>query len=157
VVAAEVRSLALRSADASKEIEELIRQSASQMDAGASLVNTAGSAMSEIVVAVREVQGIMDDIAAASREQANGLAQITLAVGQLDTITQDNAQQVQTAARATLAQQEQADGLAATVARFILSDSGHAAMKEPHGKTGALADAGRRDFVPTPGQLAYDA
>lgn len=157
VVAAEVRSLALRSADASKEIEELIGQSAAQMDAGASLVNTAGSAMSEIVAAVRKVQGIMDEIAAASREQANGLAQITLAVGHLDTITQDNVQQVQTAAHATLAQQEQADGLAVTVARFILSDSGHAAMKEPHGKTSTVAGRERRDFVPAPGQLTYEA
>ena len=91
------------------------------------------------------------------RANRNGLAQITLAVGHLDTITQDNVQQVQTAAHATLAQQEQADGLAVTVARFILSDCDHAAMNELHGKTRTVADAGRRDFVPTPGQLAYDA
>lgn len=156
VVATEVRSLALRSAQASRDIEDLIAESAAQMDTGASLVDNAGSAMNEIVQSVQQVQGIMKEIAAASREQANGMAQIALAVGHLDTITQENVQQVQLAAQATLAQQEQADGLAATVARFTLANAYHPATEEPH-TTGTDENPARRDFTSYSGNLAYEA
>lgn len=156
VVATEVRSLALRSAQASRDIEDLIAESAAQMDAGASLVDNAGSSMNEIVQSVQQVQGIMKEIAAASREQANGMAQIALAVGHLDTITQENVQQVQLAAQATLAQQEQADGLAATVARFTLANAYHPVTEEPHA-TAPEENPARRDFTPYSGNLTYEA
>ncbi len=157
VVAAEVRSLALRSAEASKEIAGLIGESVSQMDAGASLVNTAGDAMSEIVQSVQQVQNIMNEIAEASHEQANGIAQIAVAVGHLDTITQENAQQVQRAAHATLAQQEQADTLAATVARFILSEDSHLPTNKPYRKTEFAERSGHHGLFPSADQLAYKA
>src|SRR3546814_6673963 len=55
VVAAEVRNLALRSSEASKDIEKLIVQTVTQLDAGASLVDGAGQAMNEIVASVQKV------------------------------------------------------------------------------------------------------
>lgn len=120
VVATEVRNLALRSADASREIEALIKLSVSQIDQGANLVETAGGAMDEIMQSLRKAETIMDEIANATREQASGIEQMTLAVGQLDTITQKNAIQVEESAKATLLQQEQADNLAKTITRFRL-------------------------------------
>ncbi|SHI10822.1 methyl-accepting chemotaxis protein [Pollutimonas bauzanensis] len=134
VVAAEVRSLALRSAQAAKEIEELIGQSAARMDAGATLVDKAGGAMKEIAQSMQQVQGIMGGIADASREQAGGIGQITLAVSHLDTITRQNAAQVQEAAQATLLQREQADGLAATIARFTLEEAGAMTSSQPQAR-----------------------
>lgn len=151
VVAAEVRSLALRSAEASKDIESLIRESVAQMDAGADLVDTAGSAMAEIVQSVQQVQGIMNEIADASHAQAGGIQQITLAVGQLDSITQQNAAQVQEAAKATLLQQAQADGLAATIGKFKLDDSRDPAVSTQ--ARDAIENPGRPGFLPAPGQF----
>lgn len=120
VVADEVRSLASRSSQASSDIEKLIAGAVGHLDAGAQLADTAGSAMDEIVHSVQQVQAIIDDIAAASREQATGVAEVSLAVGHLDTITQQNRAMVSAAADATQTQQQQADGLMLTLGRFTL-------------------------------------
>lgn len=76
--------------------------------------------MDEIMQSLRKAETIMDDIANATREQASGIEQITLAVGQLDAITQKNAIQVEESAKATLLQQEQAGNLAKTITQFRL-------------------------------------
>ena len=121
VVASEVQSLAQRSATSAKEIEQLIRHSVEQIDAGARGVDSASNAMREIVTSVEKVRGIMKSIASASAEQSSGIDQVTQAVGTLDTITQQNARLVQEAANATLAQQKQVEALEETVERFTLS------------------------------------
>ncbi|WP_269820061.1 methyl-accepting chemotaxis protein [Azotobacter chroococcum] len=95
VVAGEVRNLASRSAQASKEIRDLITASVDQVDAGSKLVAQAGSAMQEIVESVQKVADIMDEISAASREQSNGIALVDKAVLEMDAVTQQNANLVQ--------------------------------------------------------------
>jgi methyl-accepting chemotaxis protein len=90
VVAQEVRSLAQRSASASKDIKALIQASNSQVKAGATLVNQAGGSLAEIVSAIKKVSDIVAEIAAASREQSSGLDQINTAVGNMDEMTQRN-------------------------------------------------------------------
>ncbi|UHL63715.1 methyl-accepting chemotaxis protein [Paralcaligenes sp. KSB-10] len=122
VVASEVRSLAQRSASAAKEIASLIDHSVTQIDAGGSLVDSAGATMEEILRSVQQVSDIMSEITAASDEQASGIHQVALAVSQMDGITQHNASLVQDSAQATLAQQEQADGLEAAVYQFRLEE-----------------------------------
>lgn len=157
VVAAEVRSLALRSAEASKEIEALIGESVSQMEAGAALVNSAGNAMDEIVQSVGKARNIMTDIADASHEQAAGIEQITLAVSHLDDITQENAAQVHVAANATLLQQEQADGLAHTISRFILEGAPSIGTFARDIDTETMDGAGRQGLRPATGQFLHYA
>ena len=90
VVAQEVRALAQRSANASKDIKALITESNAQVKTGASLVQQTGSSLTEIVNAVKKVADIVAEIAAASREQATGLDQINTAVGSMDEMTQRN-------------------------------------------------------------------
>jgi len=90
VVAQEVRALAQRSANASKDIKTLITESNAQVKTGAALVNQAGGSLDEIVNAVKKVTDIVAEIAAASREQATGLDQINTAVGSMDEMTQRN-------------------------------------------------------------------
>jgi methyl-accepting chemotaxis protein len=90
VVASEVRSLAQRSAQAAKDINNLIANSSSQVLEGVDLVNQAGAALVEIVEATKEVAGIVQDIATASDEQAVGLGQVTQALHQMDEVTQQN-------------------------------------------------------------------
>jgi len=107
VVAQEVRSLAQRSASASKEIKTLISASNAQVKTGAALVNQTGNSLGEIVSAIKKVADIVAEIAAASREQATGLDQINTAVGSMDEMTQRNAALVEetTAAAQSLAGQ----------------------------------------------------
>jgi methyl-accepting chemotaxis protein len=110
VVASEVRSLAGRSASASKEIKALIMESNGQVKTGAALVNEAGTTLKEIVSSVKKVAGIISEIAAASAEQATGIDEINAAISQMDEVTQQNAALVEenNAAAQSLVHQAQA-------------------------------------------------
>ncbi len=122
VVAEEVRNLAGRSSDASKEIRSLIEASVSRVDNGSKLVDQAGSTMGEIVAAVQRVNDIMDEIAAASQEQSNGIGQVNEAVSQMDQVTQQNAGLVQQAASSAQALAGEAEALSEAVMLFRLTD-----------------------------------
>jgi methyl-accepting chemotaxis protein len=118
VVATEVRNLAHRSATAAKEIKQLIADSASKVDSGTKLVDSAGKTMEEIVLSVKRVTDIMAEIASASAEQSAGIQQVNLAVTQMDTTTQQNAALVEQAAAAAESLREQAQLLSGMVAQF---------------------------------------
>ena len=121
VVAAEVRNLALRSAEAAREIKALIADSTAKVDQGAERVDRAGRTMAGIVNAVQRVTAIMGEITAASSEQSSGITQVNRAVMHLDEATQQNAALVEEASAAALSLQSQASGLAAAAAAFQLS------------------------------------
>ena len=91
VVAAEVRALAQRSSEASKEIKGLIASSGKHVERGVGLVNNAGQKLTEIVTSVKRVADIVSEIAAASQEQAGGVQQVDEAVTQMEGVTQKNA------------------------------------------------------------------
>ncbi len=118
VVAQEVRALAQRSANASKEIKELISVSNNQVRQGAELVNRAGAALTEIVGSVKKVADIVAEIAAASREQATGLDEVNTAVANMDEMTQRNGALVEQTTASAQAMAAQADQLSELVAYF---------------------------------------
>ena len=122
VVAQEVRALAQRSANASKDIKSLIQASNSQVRKGVQLVNQAGATLGDIVAAIKKVADIVSEIAAASSEQSGGLEDVNRAVSSMDEMTQRNGALVEqtTAAAQSLASQAQA--LAGMVAYFKLGD-----------------------------------
>jgi len=124
VVAGEVRNLAQRSADASRQIRELIEISVAKVEAGTERADRAGSTMGDIVAAVRKVSDIMDEIAAASAEQSSGIDQVNLAVAQMDEVTQQNAALVQQAAAVAHQVETQAERLSQAVAGFRLDGKG---------------------------------
>ena len=105
VVAQEVRELAQRSAQAAKEIKDLIRTSATEVQSGVKLVSDTGQALKTIEGYIVTVNQHMDAIATSSKEQSVGLAEVNTAVNQMDQVTQQNAAMVEesTAASATLA------------------------------------------------------
>ena len=118
VVASEVRTLAQRSAAAAKEIKALIADSVAIIDGGSASVNEAGNSMGNIVASVQQVNEIIGRISLASNEQANGIAEVNLAVGQMDDMTQQNAALVEEAAAAAASLHEQAINLAQAVSVF---------------------------------------
>jgi methyl-accepting chemotaxis protein len=121
VVASEVRSLAQRTASASKEVKDLIQASVDQVKSGAEFVGTAGTTMDEIMQSVKHVTDIVGEIAAASAEQSKGIGQVNDAVSQMDTVTQQNAALVEEVSAAAFSMKAQADDLRAKVARFRLA------------------------------------
>ncbi|MTD28746.1 methyl-accepting chemotaxis protein [Erwinia sorbitola] len=128
VVAAEVRSLAQRSAQAAKEIETLIASSVKQVEEGVQQVDLAGERMSGIVNSVTQVKVLMQEIAAASDEQNRGIAQIALAMTEMDTTTQHNATLVQASSAAASSLEDQSTKLQKMVDIFRLPGSNNPAV-----------------------------
>jgi methyl-accepting chemotaxis protein len=121
VVASEVRSLAGRSADAAKEIKNLIGASVSAIDGGARQVEAAGAAMQEIVSGIQRVRDIMGEITTAADSQSHGIGQVDQAVQEIDRMTQQNAALVEESTAAAESMREQADRLAEIVRQFRLA------------------------------------
>jgi len=123
VVAAEVRALAQRSAGAAKEIKTLIGASVANVTRGQTLAVSAGDSMHAILASVRRVTDIMGEISAASADQSTGIAQVGIAISQMDTVTQQNAALVEQAAASAASLAEQAGHLKHSVAQFRLRDA----------------------------------
>ena len=126
VVAAEVRALAQRSADAAREIKQLITASVSTVQAGTGIVQQAGATIDEIVKGTHGVSGLLTEIAGGAQEQSLGVTQVGEAVQDLDRITQQNAALVEQTTAAAAALKDQAVALASVVARFKLPDAASA-------------------------------
>ncbi len=123
VVASEVRSLAARSAEAAREIKDLINASVERVESGTALVDKAGTTMTETVASIQRVTAIMGEISNASSEQAQGVAQVGEAVTSMDEVTQQNAALVEEMAAAASTLKDQAYDLVQVVATFRLNDS----------------------------------
>ncbi|ADL01107.1 methyl-accepting chemotaxis protein [Brevundimonas subvibrioides] len=136
VVATEVRALAQRSAEAAKEINALITKSRDQVKNGVTLVGRTGVTLEAIAARVSDISGIMGQITASTREQATALAEINLAINQMDQATQQNAAMVEESTAACQNLTNDASQLASLVARFELGGTGR----------GRRAPAGRRSI-----------
>ncbi|QKO23949.1 Cache 3/Cache 2 fusion domain-containing protein [Rhodoferax sp. BAB1] len=121
VVASEVRSLAGRSAEAAKEIKNLITDSVQRVEQGSAQVDQAGTTMNEVVAAIRRVTDIMAEISAASGEQSAGVSQVGEAVTNMDQATQQNAALVEEMAAAASSLKTQAQDLVHAVSVFKLA------------------------------------
>lgn len=123
VVAAEVRSLAQRSATASKEIKVLIDEALSRVKTGVGFAHEAGDAMEDARKASQRVANLMNEITAASEEQSRGVSMVHQAVGMMDSVTQQNAALVEEATAAAHSLDAQAAGLREEVSRFQLDEN----------------------------------
>ncbi|MFZ4550771.1 MAG: methyl-accepting chemotaxis protein [Aquabacterium sp.] len=128
VVAAEVRTLAQRSAEASREIRTILGKSVEQVETGTAVVRSAGKTISEIVDSSVMVRQLLQNVVTGAREQHQGIEQIGTAVNELDRMTQQNAALVEETAAASSAMRDQAFALAEEVARFKLP--AHVRLKE---------------------------
>ncbi|MGC9269703.1 methyl-accepting chemotaxis protein [Acidiphilium sp.] len=124
VVATEVRALAQRSADAAKEIQQLISASGQQVGVGVRLVGETGKSLERIAGQVAQMNLLITDIAASAQEQSTGLHQINTAVNQMDQVTQQNAAMVEQATAASHGLAGEAAELARQVEQFIIADTG---------------------------------
>jgi methyl-accepting chemotaxis protein len=131
VVASEVRSLAGRSADAAKEIKQLIGASVENVETGSRQVAEAGQSMEEIVASVQRVSDLIGEITASSTEQRDGISQVNQAVTQLDQMTQQNAALVEQSTAAATALRDQAQHLTGVVSVFNVGAVALASAQAP--------------------------
>jgi hypothetical protein len=123
--------LAQRSAQAAKEIKELINTSVEKVQGGSRLVQDAGTTMQEIVSSVQRVSDIIGEITAASGEQSDGIAQVNVAVNHLDQMTQQNAALVEQSAAAAESLKDQAARLTEVIAVFRTGAEGSVVAQAP--------------------------
>nr|WP_316157688.1 methyl-accepting chemotaxis protein [Cupriavidus sp. BIC8F] len=121
VVAGEVRSLAQRSANAAGEIKHLIERTVTELKTGTEAVEQAGEAIDDMVRRVEGIAALMGDISVASLEQLQGLAQVSGAVAEMDSVMQQNAALVEEAAAAAESLYHQAQELRQAVEVFRLA------------------------------------
>lgn len=120
VVAQEVRNLAGRSADAAREIRQLIASSTREVNEGAGLVRDAGASIAVVVESVTRVSNIMREISTASAEQSTGIGHINLAVSQMDEVTKRNVDLVRATADSSGALQVRMAQLSQAMGVFLI-------------------------------------
>ena len=123
VVAGEVRALAGRSAEAAKQIKQLIASSVERVNAGNDLVDQAGVAMQDIVAQVQRVHQIISAMGQATQEQSQDIFQVNQSVNDLENMTLQNAALVQQSSAAAEDLQAQANKLSHLVSAFNVSAS----------------------------------
>lgn len=95
VVAEEVRTLASRSADAARQIQTLLADSASSIATGHDLSTAASQQMRDIVAAIAQVNASLVEIDHAVAAQHASIAGLSASVKEQTTVTQANAAQVE--------------------------------------------------------------
>jgi methyl-accepting chemotaxis protein len=118
VVASEVRALAQRSAEAAKEIKNLVSASTAQVDRGVDLVAETGKALERIVMQVVEINTVVGEIAVSAQEEATGLQEVNTAVNQMDQVTQQNAAMVEQSTAASHSLVDETNELVRLIGRF---------------------------------------
>jgi len=126
VVASEVRQLAGRSAEAAKEIKELIHDSVIKVESGAGFVNRSGETLEELVTVISEVSELISGIAGASREQAIGVERVHETLTVIDGIARQNVSLVEEASAASLRMDEGAESLAGALGKFKVQSNANA-------------------------------
>jgi methyl-accepting chemotaxis protein len=131
VVAQEVRELAQRSAQAAKEIKDLIRNSVDEVSTGVQLVQETGQALKVIEDQVVTINAQLDAIATSAREQSVGLAEVNTAVNQMDQVTQQNAAMVEESTAASSSLAAEVGRLRAIIGEFQLGSEAGASSAGP--------------------------
>src|SRR5690606_4133044 len=122
VVAVEVRRLAQSAAEASSEVKVLIEQSGTEVANGSKLVAEAAHKLSTMLEAARENRELLSSIAADNRAQASQIAEVNVAVQQMDEMTQHNAALVEETNAAIEQTEAQASELDKVVEIFRIGD-----------------------------------
>ncbi len=118
VVATEVRSLARRTAEAAREIRQLIGDSVERVATGNTEVATAAERMAEALGSVEQVANLLNELSGSASEQQRGVALINEAVNHLEQITQQNTSLVEELTASTENLQEQV-GHAGTILSLV--------------------------------------
>jgi len=145
LMAGEVRSLALRTGSAAREIRELINQSVAEIEGGTAYAAQAGSSMATIAMSVQQVGDIISQISSANAEQASGLSEVNEAIVQMDQVTQRNSSLVEEAADAARTLQMQALTLSRAVATFRLDEA--VLPPEPPPRSSSVAEPDMREVL----------
>ena len=119
VVAEEVRALAQRSAQAARETATKIEDSIEKSRQGVQISAQVSASLTEILDKARKVDDLIAEIATSSREQSQGIGQISIAVAQMDKVTQNTAATAEESAGAAEELNAQAENMKESVHQLL--------------------------------------
>lgn len=120
IVADEVRNLASKSSEASKNTSALIERSINAVNNGTSIAERTATSLSIAVEGVSKVNNTIDQISVASSAQAESIEQVTTAIGQISCVVQTNSNAAIESASYSKELSEQAQILQALSSKFQL-------------------------------------
>jgi methyl-accepting chemotaxis protein len=129
VVAEEVRSLALRSAEAAKNTAQLIESSVSAAAAGVTLNDVVLDKLAMIAKQADRMSSTIGEVAAATRQQEQGVSQIAVAIEQINIVTQTVAANAEESSSASVELRERAGQLTEAVSAFSTADDARTAQR----------------------------
>ena len=145
VVAEEVRALAQRSAQAARETADKIKDSIEKSHQGVAVSDKVSGSLSEILDKARKVDDLIAEIATSSREQSQGIGQISIAVAQMDKVTQNTAATAEESAGAAEELNAQAKNMKTAVQQLLCLVGGVGSDTAP-----SPADSSKDEFTPVP-------
>jgi methyl-accepting chemotaxis protein len=131
VVAEEVRTLAVRSAQAVKETTQMVEESQTRVLQGNEKAQVTGKQLAAMVEVSTKVSDILDEIAHASKEQALAITQVNKGLEQIDQVTQSNTASAEESASASEELASQAQQLKTMLRRFTLRQTTMQALPSP--------------------------
>lgn len=131
VVAAEVRNLAGRTAESSRQIEQLISESVKRIEKGDHLVQQSADMLQKIVENTKRTSDAISEVASASTEQSAAISQIQASIQQLNQVTQQNAAMVEEIVASSHFLNEEAKNLGHTVNQFKINHTPETPKMKP--------------------------
>jgi methyl-accepting chemotaxis protein len=144
VVAEEVRNLALRSKEAAKKTEDLIKVAVGHSENGRVITNEVAGSLTEIVTAAGKVNTLVSEIAVASQEQSRGIEQVNKAVAEMDKVVQSAAANAEESSSAAEELASQSEELSSLVGRFELDRENAKSVRKSAGGMAKEHGAQRR-------------
>ncbi|WP_110028085.1 methyl-accepting chemotaxis protein [Mangrovibacter plantisponsor] len=127
VVAQEVRALAARSANAVKEIDQLIADTLEKVSEGHVLSQQTSQSMEDITGHIEHINQLIATISSASQEQSAGIGQVNIAMTQIGESTHINARRIARTEEVAHSLRSQGHHLTELVKLFHIKDSHHPA------------------------------
>ena len=147
VVASEVRALAGKSADAAKDIKNLIEDSVQRIEVGTQLADKSGDMLNSITASIEQVADKIEAIANASNEQSTGINQVNKAMANIDKVTQENAALVEETTAAAESLSSEANALRNSMAFFKTGTTSNAHY---HAKPSSAKTNSKKFALPAP-------
>jgi methyl-accepting chemotaxis protein len=147
VVASEVRALAGKSADAAKDIKNLIEDSVQRIEAGTQLADKSGDMLNSITASIEQVADKIEAIANASNEQSTGINQVHKSMADIDKVTQENAALVEETTAAAESLSSEANTLRNNMAFF---NTGTTSNAHYHAKASLTQKNSKKFALPAP-------
>jgi methyl-accepting chemotaxis protein len=123
IVAAEVRGLAKRTADAAREIHDLIGESTRRTGEMNESIEQAGAQLSEVATSIRRLSSRIQEFADENEKQAHGIAALNHSMAEIDRSVQGNSAVAEESAAVAATLTERSHELQTLVGQFRVDDA----------------------------------